>query len=307
MTKEEWLKERKSGIGASEIASIMGIGYKTDGDIYLDKVTEEIIEIPDNENMRRGREREADVADMFQYERQSWRVIADDGYVLIRHPDRPYCFATPDRHVVVPVVDGDEVTEEWCVLECKHTRREDAWKWKRGEIPPDYFAQVQWQMYCTCRQTGFFAWIYEDLYTEQEEFHWLRIERNDEFIQMMIEFADDFWLNKVLPRNPPDSTPIPIEANEESLAILESLRKITSERKVVEQVEASLKEHLQAYMGNATVLMSEGKPIVTWKYTKDAEYVDLVQLKADYPEVYEACMRRKKGARKFHVVAEKEE
>ena len=145
MTKQEWLLERKTGIGASEIASIMGIGYNTDADVYLDKIDQKVKEIPDNDNMRRGREREADVCQLFANDHPTYQVIQDDGFVLTRHPERPYCFATPDRHVAMPVKnDSGEDTWEFGVLEVKHTRRYDAYKWKKGEIPQDYFCQVQW-------------------------------------------------------------------------------------------------------------------------------------------------------------------
>lgn len=52
ITREEWLKMRKSGIGGSDAGAIFGLNpYSSPINVYQDKTTDEISSI-DNEAMR---------------------------------------------------------------------------------------------------------------------------------------------------------------------------------------------------------------------------------------------------------------
>lgn len=67
MTREEWLKLRKQGIGGSDAGAVCGLNpYVSPMDVYMDKTTEEIPEQDrDNEAMRLGRDLEQYVAERF--------------------------------------------------------------------------------------------------------------------------------------------------------------------------------------------------------------------------------------------------
>ena len=61
MSRQEWLKLRKTGIGGSDAGAVCGVNpYASPIHVYLDKTQEEARE-RDNEPMRQGRAVECDV------------------------------------------------------------------------------------------------------------------------------------------------------------------------------------------------------------------------------------------------------
>lgn len=65
LTREEWLAERRKGIGGSDAAAIIGMNhYVTPYMLWADK-TGQLPEQEDNEAMRQGRDLEQYVADRF--------------------------------------------------------------------------------------------------------------------------------------------------------------------------------------------------------------------------------------------------
>ena len=65
MSREEWLKLRRSGIGGSDAGAICGLNpYSSPMSVYRDKTCEELSDI-DNEAMRQGRDLEDYVARRF--------------------------------------------------------------------------------------------------------------------------------------------------------------------------------------------------------------------------------------------------
>ena len=62
MNREEWLNERRTGIGGSDAAAVMGLNpWKSPLDVYLDK-TGQLMESPDNPALYWGRVLEEVVA-----------------------------------------------------------------------------------------------------------------------------------------------------------------------------------------------------------------------------------------------------
>ena len=125
MTREEWLKLRKTGIGGSDAGAICGLNpYSSPVKIYQDKTQEETEE-EDNESMRQGRDLEDYVARRFMEEtglkvRRSSQMYRSEEY--------PFMLANVDRLIV-----GQDAG-----LECKTASAFSADKWKDGKIPPHY-------------------------------------------------------------------------------------------------------------------------------------------------------------------------
>ena len=56
MSREEWLRMRKTGIGGSDAGAICGLNpYASAISVFHDKTTEEL-DLQDNESMRQGRD-----------------------------------------------------------------------------------------------------------------------------------------------------------------------------------------------------------------------------------------------------------
>ena len=65
MEREEWLRQRKNGIGGSDAGAVCGLNpYVSPVQVYLDKISDKISDY-DNEAMRQGRDLEEYVARRF--------------------------------------------------------------------------------------------------------------------------------------------------------------------------------------------------------------------------------------------------
>jgi putative phage-type endonuclease len=126
MSREDWLRERRRGIGGSEAAAILGLSpWATPLDVYLDKIGEGE-DVEETEAMYFGTILEGVVADEFS-RRTGLKVRRRNA--LLTHPDYPWMIANIDRMVV----GGG-------LLECKTCNAFNPWN---GVVPEHYQIQVQ--------------------------------------------------------------------------------------------------------------------------------------------------------------------
>ena len=125
MSHEEWLKQRKTGIGGSDAGAICGLNpYANAMTVYRDKTTDNVSDL-DNEAMRQGRDLEDYVARRFM-EATGLKVRRSN--MMYRSEGHPFMIADVDRLVV-----GEDAG-----LECKTASAYNADKWKDGEVPKHY-------------------------------------------------------------------------------------------------------------------------------------------------------------------------
>lgn len=192
MSREEWLKWRKSGIGGSEVAALVGLHpYLSPFAIYMDKVGE-LEPREDTEAMRLGRDLEGYVADRFSEK---------TGIKVRRKP----CILMDDECDFM-IADIDRWNKKEGVgLECKTMSPTS--KAARGledsNVPPQYYIQCQWYMMIT----GFPVWNLAILLLGRG-FYTFTIDRNDDDIAALRQAAADFWNGYVVPRKmpPPDGS-----------------------------------------------------------------------------------------------------
>lgn len=128
MSREDWLKERKKGIGGSDAAAVCGLSsFATPFTVWLDK-TGRSEDIPDNERMRQGRDLEEYVARRFS-ELSGKKVRRVNA--ILQNPKYPWAIADVDRLVI-----GEKAG-----LECKTTSTLNNKKFKDGEFPVNYYVQ----------------------------------------------------------------------------------------------------------------------------------------------------------------------
>ena len=97
MSREEWLRLRKSGIGGSDAGSVCGQNpYASPMSVFRDKVSEGV-EAEDNESMRQGRDLESYVARRFM-EATGLKVRRSNQ--MYRSQEHPFMIADVDRIVV---------------------------------------------------------------------------------------------------------------------------------------------------------------------------------------------------------------
>ncbi len=152
----EWLAARRNGIGASEIAAVLGISpWESPFSLYWRKRNG--WEIEANDEMSAGTRLEPAVA--------LWWADQHPGYVvhgagLYAHPLRPWQIVTPDRLVCDPQMHDNPFPDDptypyshadaftLAVLECKWVAYSwDGWgRPGSDEIPVHYRAQALWQV-----------------------------------------------------------------------------------------------------------------------------------------------------------------
>lgn len=140
--RDQWLTERRKGIGSSDVAAILGVtDNRTPLHVWYDKRGQLADEDP-TEPMLWGTLLEDTVAR--EWARRNRSVIQRVG--LIARHDTPWAMATLDRRVAECPLNRD--TRTACALEVKCRNAFTASRW-RADVPDDVLAQVMWQMWVT--------------------------------------------------------------------------------------------------------------------------------------------------------------
>lgn len=195
--RQKWLEERRKGIGASEVAAILGLDpWRSALGVWADK-TGAASEDRDSEAMEIGRELEEPIARMFGRRFPEYEVGTVGQYSIWHHSESPL-LCTLDR--VLTTEDKTSERNGWDgVLEIKASSKTDEWA---GGPPLRYVVQVQGQLACTGRRWGYLAALLggRKLVTH-------RIERDDAFIERMLDQVRAFWKLVETRTEPPVSKP----------------------------------------------------------------------------------------------------
>lgn len=204
--REQWLAERRTGLGGSDIAKILGASvWGTAVDVYLDKKG---LLPPQKENMamKLGTALEPFVADQFM-EKSGLRVIE---YRPTIHGtgDNAFALGNLDRIVVEPHQDIDEMVHKLsagdlsCVesiLECKTSSNHDSWvNEETGEpqVPVYYAFQVMHYMGLvpSCKRV-YVCVVFLGKFKDCEMFV---IERDEAKIKRLFEIEREWWQKHIL-------------------------------------------------------------------------------------------------------------
>lgn len=106
-----WLAERRTGIGSSDVAGILGVSpFSTPFQVWLSKV-EALEEDTENEAMRWGRLLESLILD--EWERVNGQTTERFGDRLIRSSEYPWLLASPDAMTADGIPIDAKVTSDW--------------------------------------------------------------------------------------------------------------------------------------------------------------------------------------------------
>ena len=301
MSHEEWLQTRRIGIGGSDVSSILGFNpYKTALDVYYEKISEEVIETPMNAKMRAGVMLEDVVADWFVIE--TGLKVQRDNKIRI-HKEIPFLIGNIDRLIIGNNGDGPGV------LEIKTTSGFVAKNWEDGDVPLNYYAQLQHYLSVTGYKYGYFAVLVDGW-----DFRLFREERDDEFINKMNQRLIDFWVKveKQIPPEPINESDIKklypkhtelktVEATKETFQVYKDLLDVRKQIKELEAAELELADTLKLVMKDAEALEYEGQKIITWKATKDRNKFETKLFQKDHPDLYSTYSVTVPGSRTFLV------
>lgn len=206
-----WLELRRSGVGASDLPSIMGL---TSWGSPLSVAAEKKGLAPDRESqlMRWSRREETALIDWFDTEAEGVKVDAWPAGHLLRcqEPNREFLLCTPDGFAL------DLERQEWAVLEAKNARFTAA-QWRDYGLPEHVRVQVHAQMIVTGWRLGYVLVLLDGY-----EPKWVRVEWDLELANRVIDAGARFWWNYIHGGRF-DVTVGPYAANRDALKVIHPL------------------------------------------------------------------------------------
>lgn len=200
MSHEQWLAERRKGIGGSDAAAIVGLNkWSSPYMVYADKLGL-VPPKEDNEAMRLGRFLEPYIGQRFCEETN--KRVKNCNYILINE-DYPFALANVDRMVI-----GENAG-----LECKSTSELNLKQFRGGKYPEHYYVQCVHYMAATGAERWYLAVLIGN-----KELKIFTIERDAQEITALMETEQDFLNNHIKKKIPP-----PIDGSEPTEETLKTI------------------------------------------------------------------------------------
>ncbi len=302
-SREEWLEIRKSGIGSSEVATIVGLNpWETPYQLWRRKKG---LDAPKQENaaMRNGHHLEDAVSRMWND--ATGREIIKRSAIdwIIRDNDRPFLQVSPDRTYWLGESRSPEAKG---ILEIKTTRM----KVDPDDLPKYWFAQVQYQLGVAGYTQGSLAWLsagqgfdfgYQDLKIVPDFFGWL------------IEETEKFWVDNIIGGAEPNAVSVAdvllkynrhtdrkiIECSDEVFEAYQNLKEVKKEIKALEERQEDYEAKLKMAFADAEALSYGGDTIATWKAPKASLKFDAKAFQSDHPDLCKPYLHEQQGARRL--------
>lgn len=294
----DWLKQRQSGIGGSDIAAIVGLNqYKTPMQIWESKVNPVQDEVT-SEPAYWGNVLEDVVAK--EYAKRTGRKVQRINTQL-RHRDFDFAVANIDRAVINPDIcgnvrwkDGKLTTDR--LLECKTANGFSVKQWGEvgsDQVPDSYLIQCQWYMGVTGASICDLAVLIGG-----QDFRIYTIARDDELINDLLQQGAAFWelvKNNVAPDpvNYPEAVKkwansdpsLSVQADDLLINDLDKIQSIKAQVKELETQEDEIKARVVYALKEAETLTYQGVKVATCK-TQTRTSFDTKAFEKDYPDLY---------------------
>ena len=186
-----WLLERKSGMGGTDAAKVLGVSpYGTALDVWRDKTGKENAPKLFSKPVLRGKALEPFAADM--YAEETGRTLRRQP--LRRHPDNDFMLANIDRQIMA---DADRSTG---ALEIKVPGLRTFSNVKAHGVPDHWIVQLMHYLYVADYSWGSFAMFN----AERWEMIHFDLEADETLIEQMLEAEVHFWSYNVAGDISPD-------------------------------------------------------------------------------------------------------
>lgn len=302
--KQQWLKERKTYIGGSDLGSILGLNnFRTALDVYFEKTSEGIVEDSTSEAAYWGTVLEDVVAQEYA-KRTGFKIEKPAG--LIRHSEYPFIACNLDYWVV-------DTCGHSHILECKTANQQKATCWGEegtSQIPESYLYQVAYYAAITGATRVDIAVLIGG-----QDFRIYRYDQDEVMESKLIRVAKKFWNNHVLagvppkPKNNQDAAKLypkgnglEVRADDTVLTKVQVLQDLKAREKTLAEEIKELQLYIKDYMQDGELLVGEeGQCYVTWKNTAGRTSVDTNKLKEEYSDIYRECLKVGDGHRVFSL------
>ena len=307
VTHQEWLDERKKGIGSSEAGTIMGVNkFDTPYGLWRRKTGIDG-PIDQNEAMELGHHMEPSVVTMFSARTGAEVCKNSEGDWIAVDKKHDYLRVSPDR--LYYEAGEKHIKKNLRILECKTT----SVAVDTDDFPVYWYCQLQYQMGVMGVKKGAVAWIssYPRLNFGYKEFDF-----NPDFYKALTEAIEQFWLINVcggiapddinsedtLLKNPQANTGEVMQADAEIIAVYNSLKQVTSEIKALEKTQTILEDEIKMAMGQAETLVSPtGALMAMWKNTKATQKFNAKAFLEADPSGYAKYLEMTQPGRRFSV------
>ena len=304
MNKQEWLEERKTYIGGSDLGSILGINnFRTELDVYFEKTAEGIAEDTAGEAAYWGNVLEDVVAQEYA-KRTGFKIEKPAG--LIRHSEYPFIACNLDYWVI-----DDQGNSH--ILECKTANQMKVTCWGEegtDQIPESYLYQVAYYAAITGVNRVDIAVLIGG-----QDFRIYRYDKDEVKESQLIRAAKKFWNNHVLAGVPPKprtqedaaklypkANGLEVRANDTILEKVCVLQDLKAREKTISEEIKGLQLCIKDYMQENEVLVGEeGECYATWKNSKGRASLDTNKLKSEHSDIYKECLKISNGYRVFSL------
>lgn len=297
---ERWNEMRNTGIGGTDISSIVGQNkWKSALVLWEEKTGRRLPkDLSDNEAVYWGKVHEANCATRF--EELTGKKVRRCG--TLQDEEYPFILANIDRWVV-----GENAG-----LEIKTANGFAGDEWVDDEVPDAYYLQCQWYMMVTGAERWYICCLIGG-----NHFVWKEIERQDGLIEDLRREAIEFWTKNVQGDVKPEidgsdstsesiaekypssngmETALPMRAQ----ALLEEYDRQKALESCAKERKSACENALKELMGSFEVGTYQDRK-VTWKEQAGKITCDMKKLQAHYPDAYAVCAKVGKPFRKFSV------
>ncbi|MFM9368092.1 YqaJ viral recombinase family protein [Streptomyces sp. Da 82-17] len=313
LEREQWLTVRRTGVGGSEVAAVLGMSrYSSAYEVYLDKRGELPLDRPRSPELAEaafwGLAHEPTIASVFA-DRTGLGVVEGPGTVA--HVERRWMLANVDRYVIEA---GEAAPSSLLEIKTRSAFQLDEWL---GGVPDGPALQTHWYLAVTGYSHAHVAAL---LGGNRLVVH--RVERDEQLVEHLVALVGEFWQG-VLDGTPPpiDGSPATeellghlydVRAGAETVAdpaevlpLLERRRELKAREQRTADELREVDNKLRATAGEAEVVKVQGEVAFTWKqsgpvsakrlaaahpelaarYTRPVDALDTKCLAAEHPDV----------------------
>lgn len=291
--RDEFVAWRAEGIGASDIAGILGLSpWESPWSIWAAK-SGQLDPVDMTDAMAHGLWAEHSITRWYAERTglyvgaQQWRATGDETWMR----------ATLDGLIYEePGVRATPIA----VIECKATG-DSPKKWAEEGVPEMYACQATWQSIVTGLPTVVSAVLHVPF--GRMTFETYEYTPDDDDRRIVLDAARDMW-RRAQENDPPDADAHPattsairqvfpgdddsdtetVWADEELDALCASLRHAKADQKAIDARVTELENRVKVRMGDSTVLSYGEQVLATWK-PQTARRLDLGRLRAERPEI----------------------